>query len=77
MRECQEAGNGKQGSHRLGFTIFPHHNPRSRFGEFWESLYLWGLMWTFNAASLRRGQLLILRRAEVWMSRCRLLRLYG
>jgi hypothetical protein len=52
---------------RLGFTVMPSHNPLGRFGEFWENLYAWLIMWTFNAASLRGRQLLNMRRAEMWM----------
>lgn len=52
---------------RLGFTLRTHHNRLGRFGEFWENLYTWWLMWTFNAVSLRRRSLLGLRRVEFWM----------
>ncbi len=38
---------------RLGFELHPHRNPLGRFGEFWENLYTWWLMWSFNPASLR------------------------
>jgi len=48
-----------------------------RFGQFWENLYAWALMWAFNAPSLHRKQLLRLQRTEVWMSRQRLLERYG
>ena len=51
---------------RLGFDVFPYRGPWGRFGEFWENLYTWGLMWAFNTASLRHKSLL--RRTEVWMS---------
>jgi hypothetical protein len=57
--------------------VFPYRGPLARFGEFWENLYTWGLMWTFNAASLRHRSLLRLRRAEVWMSAAELLARYG
>jgi hypothetical protein len=53
---------------RLGFDVLPYRGPLGRFGEFWENFYTWGLMWTFNEASLRHRSLLRLRRAEVWMS---------
>ena len=62
---------------RLGFDVVTR--PRSwlrGFGEFWENLYAWALMWAFNAPTLRRKQLLRLRRTEVWMSRQRLLERY-
>ena len=36
-----------------------------------------GEVWAFNAPTLRRKQLLRLRRTEVWMSRQRLLERYG
>jgi hypothetical protein len=52
---------------RLGFTILPYRSPLGRFGEFWENLYAWWLMWTFNVASLRHRRLLYLRRTELWM----------
>ncbi|MGQ9515987.1 MAG: YkoP family protein [Anaerolineae bacterium] len=54
---------------RLGFEIFPWHHPLGRFGEFWENLYTWWLMWTFNPASLRGRRLLELQRKEFWASR--------
>jgi len=63
---------------RLGFDVLPRPPGwLGRFGEFWENLYTWALMWAFNAASLRRKQLLRLQRTEIWMSRQRLLDLYG
>ena len=62
---------------RLGFDVFPHQGALGRFGEFWENLYSWGLMWTFNGASLRHRSLLSLRRAEIWMPAERLVGRYG
>jgi YkoP domain len=52
---------------RLGFTVMPYHSPLGHFGEFWENLYSWWIMWTFNAASLQHRQLVHLCRTEVWM----------
>ncbi len=74
------SGDGRQEVHlfrRLGFTVLPYRNPLGRFGEFWENLYTWGIMWAFNEASLRRRHLLGLRRGEVWMTREAFLRRYG
>ncbi|MCX7682286.1 MAG: hypothetical protein N2508_10065 [Anaerolineae bacterium] len=62
---------------RLGFMILPYRNPLGRFGEFWENLYTWMIMWTFNQASLRQRHLLHLRRNAIWMSREEFLRRYG
>ncbi len=62
---------------RLGFTIFPYHNPLGRFGEFWENLYTWALIWTFNEVSLRERRLLRVKRCEIWMSVDDLVRLHG
>lgn len=61
---------------RLGFALFPYRNPLGRFGEFWENLYTWALMWAFNAPSLRRWQLVRLRRTEAWISVAEFLRRY-
>lgn len=66
------APGGERGGLRLmrwlGFDVFPYQGRLTRFGEFWENLYTWWLMWAFNAASLRHRQLLRLRRVEVWTS---------
>ncbi|MGQ9491633.1 MAG: YkoP family protein [Anaerolineae bacterium] len=62
---------------QLGFTILPYHGPLGRFGEFWENLYTWGVMWAFNAPTLTGRRLLGLRRSEVWMTTEELLRRYG
>lgn len=62
---------------RLGFSVEPYRNPLGRFGEFWENFYSWWIMWTFNPASLRRRNLLGLRRAEIWMPAEEFLRRYG
>ena len=62
---------------RLGFTIFTHQNRLGRLGEFWENLYTWALMWSYNAVSLRQRRFLALRRTESWMSTDDFLRRYG
>src|SRR4030042_2739022 len=36
----------------LGFTVLPYHSPLVRFGKFWENLFSWWLMWTYNETSL-------------------------
>jgi hypothetical protein len=62
---------------RLGFDIFPFESVLGRFGEFWENLYTWGLMWAYNRASLRRKRLLRLRRTEIWMRVDKLVARFG
>jgi hypothetical protein len=62
---------------QLGFTIQPYRSPLGRFGEFWENLYTWAIMWAFNAPTLAGRHLLRLRRSEVWMTTDELLRRYG
>jgi len=61
---------------RLGFAVGPYHSPLGRFGEFWENFYSWGIMWAYNAVSLRQRRLLGLHRCEVWMSAPEFLRRY-
>jgi hypothetical protein len=62
---------------RLGFVVCPHRGPLGRFGEFWENLYTWAIMWTYNQATLRGRGLLRLRRSEIWMGTGEFLRRYG
>ena len=71
-----DQSGGEKMISRLGFSLFPHRAALGRFGEFWENFYAWWLMWTYNAASLRRRQLWHLRRAEMWMSASEFLRRY-
>jgi hypothetical protein len=62
-----EHTGGARMMQRLGFVMVPYHSRWGRFGEFWENLYAWWLMWTFNAVSLRSRQFSHLRRTEMWM----------
>jgi hypothetical protein len=62
---------------QLGFSVFPYHSALGRFGEFWENLYSWWIMWTFNPVTLRHRRLIRLRRTEVWMSMEEFLSRYG
>lgn len=61
----------------LGFTVLPYHRPFGRFGEFWENLFAWWLMWTYNDASLHSRELLRLQRTEIWMIADEFIRRYG
>jgi hypothetical protein len=68
---------GVQFMSRLGFEIFPYHSPLGRFGLFWENLYSWILIWTYHHESMRTRHVQNIERFELWMSRERLLELYG
>lgn len=70
-------GSGIKLFEQLGFVIQPYHSPLGRFGEFWQNLYLWAIMWAFNEPTLARRSLLSLRRCEVWMTIEELVRRYG
>lgn len=48
-----------------------------RFAEFWQNLFSYWLIWTYNPASLRHKHLLDLERCQVWISRGALLARYG
>ena len=62
---------------RLGFTMSPYQTPLGRFGEFWENLYSWALIWAYNAISLRQRRFVKLRRTECWMSAAEFLHRYS
>ena len=68
---------GVAGFERLGFTVLPYHHPRGRFGEFWDNLYAWWLMWAFNPVSLRSRRFSGLQRVEIWMPAEEFLSRYG
>lgn len=78
LTPLQDESGATQLMRRLGFDVLPRPpGPLGRFGLFWENLYTWALMWTFNMATLRSKQLLRMERNELWMSRRRLLERYG
>ncbi len=72
-----EADGGTSMIREYGFSVVPYHTPLGRFGEFWENLFTWALMWTYNPASLRGRQPDRLRRSEFWMTRQSFLERYG
>lgn len=59
-------GSGEKIWRRLGFAMTPYTAASGRFGEFWENLYTWLIMWTFNPVSVKNQRLLAMRRAEFW-----------
>lgn len=68
---------GLQMMQHLGFTVMPYYRPYGRFGEFWENLFSWWLMWTFNAGSLQSRKFWKLQRTEMWMIREEFLQRFG
>ena len=68
---------GMQMIQRMGFTVLPYHRPLGRFGEFWENLFSWWLMWTYNTNSLNSRKFWRLKRTEIWMTREEFLTRYG
>jgi hypothetical protein len=61
----------------LGFTVLPYHRPLGRFGEFWENLFSWWMMWTYNDASLHSRAFWRMERTEIWMTAAEFIRRYG
>ena len=63
---------------RLGFDFIPLERPGwdVRQRAFWDDLFSWWLMWTYNPASLTGKSFVHMRRCELWMPRGRLLEKY-
>ena len=65
---------------QLGFDVLNLTAQAGRWGRFthfWENIFSWALMWTFNPGSLRGKRFLRLQRYRLWMSRRTLLERYG
>lgn len=61
----------------LGFTVTRGRNRLGRFGEFWENLYSWWLMWAYSRGSMSYRQFSRLHRGEMWMAPDEFLERYG
>jgi hypothetical protein len=61
----------------LGFTVLPYHRPLGRFGELWENLFSWWLMWAYNDVSMQSREFLHLQRTEIWITADEFSRRYG
>lgn len=71
--DSAERRTHEQALRRLGFEIvYPPPTPWRRFAHFWENLYNWAILWTYNAPSLRWRRFHELVRCQLWMSRDRL-----
>jgi hypothetical protein len=68
---------GKRMMQHLGFTVLPYHRTLGKFGEFWENLFSWWLMWAYNAASLHSREFWHLQRTEIWINREEFIRRYA
>jgi hypothetical protein len=66
---------GQMGFDVLNLTL--QTGRRGRFRHFWENVYSWALMWTFNPGTLRTKRFLRLQRYQFWMSRQTLFERYG
>jgi hypothetical protein len=72
----EHVGGARMMQH-LGFTVLPYYRPKGRFGEFWENLFSWWLMWTYNETSIRSRKFWHLQRTEVWMDADEFMQRYG
>jgi YkoP domain len=64
---------------QLGFDFIPRERPGwdVRQRAFWDNVFSWWLMWTYNPASLAGKSFVHMRRCEMWMSRRKMLAKYG
>jgi hypothetical protein len=65
---------------QLGFDVMNLTAQAGRWGRFthfWENIFSWALMWTYNPGSLRGKRFLRLQRYRLSMSRRTLLQRYG
>jgi len=63
------ADGGRASFQHFGFTIFPRRRKAGAFGEFWENVYTWWLLWTYNPVSATYRRMRDMQRTEFWMSR--------
>jgi hypothetical protein len=51
----------------LGFEVTDYHSGLGSFGEFWENLFTWALMSTYNPGTLHGKRFRDIRRTDIWM----------
>ncbi len=61
----------------FGFTVLPYHSPLGKFGDFWENLFSWWLMYAYNTASMGSRKFWQLERTEIWMDRDEFIQRFG
>jgi hypothetical protein len=61
----------------LGFELTQYHSPLGRFGEFWENLFTWSLMSTYNPGTLRGKRFWDIQRMDILMPVEKFNDLYG
>jgi len=61
----------------LGFEVTDYRSPLGSFGEFWENLFTYTLMRTYNPGTLHGKRFRDLRRKDLWMPVETFTRLYG
>ena len=55
---------------KMGFEVTrPARTPWRVFAHFWENLYNWAILWTYQPASLRVRNVLRMERCHLWMAR--------
>jgi ceramide glucosyltransferase len=65
---------------RFGFEVVDGDGPSGlwgQFGEFWENVYGWVLVWAYNPGGLRGNGSWKLHRRHLWLSRATLIEKYG
>jgi hypothetical protein len=64
---------------RLGLDLVPQDAPGWNVFRyaFWANLFSWWLVWTFHPASMQGKKFAQIQRGEIWMSRARLMQMYG
>jgi hypothetical protein len=61
----------------LGFELTAYYSPLGRFGEFWENLFTWALMSTYNPGTLHGKRFREIQRMDIWMPVEKFNELYG
>jgi hypothetical protein len=79
MLECSQLAQAQRLVARFGFELVAAEPPGYNFLRyaFWQNLFSWWLLWTYNPASMKGKHFARLCRCELWMSTARLFEWYG